>query len=208
MNIRERILPRENIFFELLEEESRNAVLGAEALYDLILNYEDVPQKVRHIEEIEHQGDEIVHNIWEHLRTTFITPIDRDEIGKLASLYDDVLDMIKAVADRLMLYEIDRPTDEMKHFAKIVLESVEEINVAFGLIHEITAPNIEGRCIEVDRLENDADGLLHQSVAALFKTKDPITIMKLKEVYDYLESITDKCEDVVLEIRNIIVEYS
>jgi uncharacterized protein len=208
MNWKEMLLPRDKIFFELLEEESRNVLLGAQALNDLILHYENVPDKTKRIEEIEHQGDEIVHRIWDRLRTTFITPIDREEIGKLASLYDDVLDLQKAVADRLWLYEIESSTEEMKEFATIVLKSVEEINVAFGLIHKITAPDIETRCIEVDRLENQADGLLHESVAALFKTNDPITIMKMKEVYEFMESITDKCEDVVLELRNIIVEYS
>ncbi len=142
------------------------------------------------------------------MRTTFITPIDRDEIGKLASLYDDVLDFIDGVAKRLKLYEIKTSTDEMKKLAQVVLKSVEEINVAFGLMHEITAPDIEARCIEVDRLENEADGLLHESVARLFKTEDAITIIKLKEVYEFLESITDRCEDVVLELRNIVVEYS
>jgi len=98
MNWKEMLLPRDKIFFELLEEESRNVLLGAQALNDLILHYENVPDKTKRIEEIEHQGDEIVHRIWDRLRTTFITPIDREEIGKLASLYDDVLDLQKAVA--------------------------------------------------------------------------------------------------------------
>ena len=92
--------------------------------------------------------------------------------------------------------------------AQLVLKSVEEIHVAFGLIHDITAPDIDARCIEVDRLENEADSLLHESVAALFKTEDAITIIKLKEVYEFLENVTDKCEDVVQELRDIVVEYS
>jgi hypothetical protein len=172
------------------------------------LNFENLSEKRKQIKETEHRGDEIVHNIYERLRTTFITPIDRDEIGKLASLYDDVLDFIDAVAERLKLYEIKTSTEGMKKFANLVLKSVEEIDVAFGLIHKITAPDIEARCIEVDRLENEADDVLHESVAALFKTDDAITIIKLKEVYEFLESITDKCEDVVQELRNIVVEYA
>jgi predicted phosphate transport protein (TIGR00153 family) len=208
MNLREILVPREKVFFQLLEEESRNVLLGAQALNDMILNFEDISEKRKHIEEIEHRGDEIVHSIYERLRTTFITPIDRDEIGQLASLYDDVLDFIDGVAERLRLYEIKTPTEGMKKMARLVLKSVEEINVAFGLIHEIRAPDIEARCIEVDRLENEADSLLHESVAALFKTDDAITIIKLKEVFEFLETITDKCEDVVQELRNIVVEYS
>jgi hypothetical protein len=208
MNLREILLPRDKVFFQLLEEESRNVLMGAQALNDMILKFEDLSEKRKKIKEIEHRGDEIVHLIYERLRTTFITPIDRDEIGNLASLYDDVLDFIDAVAERLKLYEIKTSTDGMKKFALLVLKSVEEIHVAFGLMHEITAPDIEARCIEVDRLENEADSLLQQSVAALFRTEDAITIIKMKEIYEYLESTTDKCEDVVQELRNIIVEYA
>ena len=208
MNLKEMLLPRDKVFFQLLEEESRNVLLGAQTLNDMILNFDNLSEKRNHIEEIEHRGDEIVHSIYDRLRTTFITPIDRDEIGKLASLYDDVLDFIDAVAERLKLYEIETPTEGMKKLACVVLKSVEEIHVAFGLIREITTPDIETRCIEVDRLENEADSVLHESVAALFKTDDAVTIIKLKEVYEFLESITDKCEDVVLELRNIVVEYS
>jgi len=208
MKLKEILVPQEKVFFELLEEESKNVLMGAQALNDMILNFDDLSEKRKRIEEIEHRGDEIVHNIYDRLRTTFITPIDRDEIGKLASLYDDVLDFIDGVAKRLKLYEIKTSTEGMKKLAEVVLKSVEEIHVAFGLIHEITAPNIEARCIEVDRLENEADSLLHESVAALFKTDDVITIIKLKEVYEFLESITDKCEDVVQELRNIVVEYA
>jgi len=208
MKIKEILIPHEKIFFELLEEESQNVLLGAQALNDMIMNFENLSEKRKRIEEIEHRGDEIVHNIYDRLRTTFITPIDRDEIGKLASLYDDVLDFIDGVAKRLKLYEIKTSTEGMKKLANVVLKSVEEIHVAFGLIHEITTPDIEARCIEVDRLENEADSIMHESVADLFKSDDVITIIKLKEVYEFLESTTDKCEDVVQELRNIIVEYA
>ena len=208
MNLKEILIPREKVFFQLLEEESRNVLMGAQALNDMMVEFENISEKERRIQEIEHRGDEIVHSIYDRLRTTFITPIDRDEIGKLASLYDDVLDLIQGVAERLELYEIKTPTEGMKKLAHMVLKSVEEIDVAFGLIREITAPHIDARCIEVDRLENEADNLLHESVAALFKTEDAITIIKLKEVYEFLESVTDKCEDVVQELRNIVVEYS
>ena len=208
MNIRDILIPRDKIFFQLLEKESRNVLLGAQALNDMILNFDNLAERRQHIMETEHRGDEIVHNIYDRLRTTFITPIDRDQIGKLASLYDDVLDLIDAVAERLRTYEITTPTEAMKKFAQLVLRSVEEVNVAFGLMHEIKAPDIDARCIEVDRLENEADRLLQQSVAELFKTEDAITIIKMKEVYEYLESTTDKCEDVVQELRNIVVEYA
>lgn len=208
MGLKELLLPREKIFFQLLEQESNNVLRGAHALHDLILDYDNLPEKRNQIKWIEHRGDEIVHEIYEHLGKTFITPIDREEIGKLASLYDDVLDFIDAVANRLYLYEIERPTDVMRKLTDLVVSSVKEIDVAFALIHRIKAPEIETRCNEVDRLENEADVLLNESVAALFKSHDAIAIIKLKEVYELLETITDKCEDVVLMIRTIILEYS
>ncbi len=208
MGLKELLLPQEKVFFQLLEQESNNVLRGAQALRDLILAYDNLAEKRNQIKDIEHRGDEIVHEIYEHLGKTFITPIDREEIGKLASLYDDVLDFIDAVANRLYLYEIERPTDVMQKMTDLVVSSVKEIDFAFALIHRIKAPEIETRCNEVDRLENEADVLLNESVAALFKSHDAVTIIKLKEVYELLETITDKCEDVVQMIRTIILEYS
>jgi len=181
---------------------------GAQALRDLVLGYDHVGDKRGHIKDIEHHGDEIVHSIYDHLAKTFVTPIDREDISKLASLYDDVLDYIYAVANRLYLYEIDAPTEPMRKLTDIVVKCVEEIDFAFASIKKIKAPEIEVRCNEVDRLENEADVILNDSVAYLFKTMDPIMIMKLKEVYELMETITDKCEDVVQVIRDIVLEYS
>ena len=113
---------------------------------------------------------------------------------------------MEAAVNRLVLYEIGNPTETMRRFADLVPKAVEEID--FAAIHEIKAPGIEARCIEVDRLENEADDLMNESVAALFKSNDTLTIMKLKEIYELMETITDKCEDVVQVIRNIILEYS
>ncbi len=208
MGLRELLLPREKIFFQLLEQESNNVLLGAQILSDVILHYESLSEKRDRIKDVEHRGDEIVHEIYEQLMKTFVTPIDREEIDKLASLYDDVLDFVYAVVNRLYLYEIESPTEAMRKLTNLVVKSVEEIDFAFAAIHEIRAPGIEARCNEVDRLENEADVLLNESVAALFKLHDAIAIMKLKEVYELMEAITDKCEDVVQVIRNIILEYS
>jgi hypothetical protein len=208
MGLREIFLPREKMFFELLEKESNNVMLGAEAFRDFILHYESLPGKRDQMKGIEHQGDEIVHEIYEQLMKTSVTPIDREEIAKLASLYDDVLDHMEGVVNRLYLYGIEKPTEAMRKFADLVPKAVEEIDFAFAAIHEIKAPGIEARCNEVDRLEHEADDLLHESVAALFKSHDTLAIMKLKEIYELMETIIDKCADVVQVIRNIILEYS
>ncbi len=208
MGLREILIPREKIFFQLLEKESKNVLAGAQALNDLILNYDNLAVKRDRIKDIEHNGDEIVHDIYDHLVKSFVTPIDREDISKLASLYDDVLDYIYAVVNRLYLYEIDTPTEPMRRFTDTVVKSVQEIDVAFAGIQKIKGPDIEARCIEVDRLENEADVILNETVAKLFKTQDAITIIKMKEIYELMETITDKCEDVVQVIRDIILEYS
>ncbi len=208
MGLREILIPQEKIFFQLLEQESKNVLAGAQALQELFQDYTDVGEKRNKIKDIEHQGDEIVHRIYDQLVKSFVTPIDREDISKLTSLYDDVLDYIYAVANRLYLYEINDPTEPMRRFADLVVKSVEEIDLAFADIHKIKSEQIETRCNEVDRLENDADVVLNESVAALFRTRDAIAIIKLKEVYELMETITDKCEDVVQVIRDIVLEYS
>ncbi len=208
MGLRELLIPQERLFFRLLEQESKNVLAGAQALNDLILNYGNLEERRDRIKEIEHHGDEIVHEIYDHLVKSFITPIDREDISKLASLYDDVLDYIYAVANRLYLYEVEAPTEPMRRFTDLVVKSVVEIDVAFAGIQKIKGHEIEVRCNEVDRLENEADVVLNESVVALFRTRDAIAIMKLKEVYELMETITDKCEDVVQVIRDIVLEYS
>ncbi len=208
MGLREILIPQEKIFFQLLEKESKNVLAGAQALNDLILNFDDLSVRRDRIKDVERQGDEIVHDIYDHLVKSFVTPIDREDISKLASLYDDVLDYIYAVVNRLYLYEISAPTEPMRRFTDTVVKSVQEIDIAFAGIQKIKAPQIEARCIEVDRLENEADVVLNEAVASLFKTQDAITIIKMKEIYELMETITDKCEDVVQVIRDIILEYS
>ena len=208
LGLKELLIPQEKIFFELLEQESKNVLAGAFALDDLVQNFDQLADKRNKIKDIEHQGDNIVHSIYDRLIKTFITPIDREDISKLASLYDDVLDYIYAAVNRLYLYEISSPTEPMRKFTELVVKSVREIDFAFASIQKIKASEIEARCTEVDTLENEADVVLNESVAALFKTTDAIAIIKFKEIYELMETITDKCEDVVQVIRDIILEYS
>jgi|YelNatPaOPRAMG01_1025707.scaffolds.fasta_scaffold55810_2 predicted phosphate transport protein (TIGR00153 family) len=205
MGIKEIIIPQDKVFFDLLERESENVLLAAEALKDLIYDFRDVQAKRDRIKELEHRGDEIVHEIYQKLNKTFITPIDHEDISSLASKYDDVLDFIYASANKLALYEIAEATVVMKQFSEIVLHSVEEIDSAFATMRKLS-PEIDRRCNEVDRLENEADVLLNESVAALFKGGDLLKIVKLKEIYEVLEEITDKCEDVAYILRDIVMK--
>jgi uncharacterized protein Yka (UPF0111/DUF47 family) len=186
MGLKEWLVPQDRVFFDLLERESANAVDGAVKLNEMIQSFDKLEERWNEIRDIEHKGDEIVHVIYERVNATFVTPIDQDDITKLASLYDDVLDTIYAVARRIVLYELRESTEPMKKLAWTVKQAVNEIHAAFSAMRREDKKEIDGRCIEVDSLENEADVILNDSVAALFKSADVIQIMKLKEIYEQL----------------------
>lgn len=208
MGLKEWLIPQDKVFFDLLERESANVVEGALQLRQMIEIFDNLEVRKNGIEKIEHKGDEVVHIIYERVNATFVTPIDQDDITKLASLYDDVLDYIYLVANRIVLYELKESTESMKQFARIVGQSVDKIHAAFEAMRRKDMMEIDRRCIEIDSLENEADVILDNSMASLFKGKDVIQIMILKEIYEHLEEITDRCEDVSQELRDIVRRYS
>jgi predicted phosphate transport protein (TIGR00153 family) len=208
LGLKEWLIPQDKAFFDILERESRNVVSGAHELEDALTTFDAMDERRKRMKDIEHEGDEIVHEIYFKVNKTFITPIDQEDITKLASLYDDVLDYIYAVINRVVLYEIKEPTEAMKKFAEIVRQSVDEIHAAFLSMRRLDEKEIDKRIIEIDRLENEADTLLNDSVAELFKSADVIRILRLKEIYENLEIVTDKCEDVGLELRDILLKQT
>lgn len=209
MGLKEWILPQDKHFFNMLENESRNVLDGSIAFLEMLNNYENIKEKQQKIKDIEHQGDDFVHEIFEELNKTFITPIDHEDISALASSFDDVLDYIDGTATRLVLYEIEKPEEGMIKLAEVLVKQATELNIALAGLRNIKNPReIEKRCIEVNRLENVADDIYKTSVAQLFKRKDAIEIMKLKEVYERLEFATDKCEDAANVISDIVVKNS
>ena len=209
MGLKEWIIPQDKHFFDMLDSESSNMLSGSRALLDMLKNYEKISEKQKNIKDIEHSGDDIVHEIFEELNKTFITPIDHEDISALASALDNVLDRIDGFATRLALYEIKKPENDMIALADILAVQAEELHNAIKELRDAkNFKNIEIRCIEVNRLENIADDIYKNSVARLFKTKDAIEIMKLKEIYECLEHATDTCEDAENIISNIVVKNS
>ncbi len=209
MGFKEWIIPQDKHFFNMLENESQNVLDGSIAFLDMLKNYENIKEKQQKIKDIEHQGDDFVHEIFEELNKSFITPIDHEDISALASAFDDVLDYIDGTATRLVLYEIEKPEENMIKLAEVIVTQATELNTALSGLRNIKNPReIEKRCIEVNRLENVADDIYKTSVAQLFKRKDAIEIMKLKEVYERLEFATDKCEDAANVISDIVVKNS
>lgn len=209
MGLKEWLIPQDKHFFNMLENESNNVLDGSKAFLEMLTNYENINEKQQKIKDIEHQGDDFVHEIFEELNKTFITPIDHEDISALASAFDDVLDYIDGTATRLVLYEIEKPQENMIKLAEVILNQATELNLAICGLRNIKNPKeIEKRCIEVNRLENVADDIYKKSVAQLFKEKDAIEIMKLKEIYERLEFATDKCEDAANVISDIVVKNS
>src|SRR5687767_2649957 len=203
-------MPREVAFFDYFEKQSDKILEGCKAVQDLLENYVDVVEKAKRIKAIEHEGDTITHECIERLHTTFITPIDRDDIHRLITKMDDILDLTEAVSQRLSIYEIDKIPDEAKQLARTLVFGVDRMGKAIrGLRNMRNAPQILAECIEINRIENEADTILRNAVGKLFKhEKDPLTVMKWKELFETLESATDKAEDVANIVEGIVLEYA
>ena len=203
------MIPQDKIFFDLFDRMAQTVVSASDLLVEFIENFENVKDKCHRMKEIEHQGDEITHEIYEQLNRTFITPLEPEEISRLASALDDILDYIDGTAQQMYSYGITETDDSMIELAKLIQLSVIEIEKAVNGIRTIKNPVlIEERCIEVNRLENVADNVLGHAIMDLFKTKDAITIIKLKDIYENLEMATDKCEDVANVLSDIAIRHS
>ncbi|MBS3067937.1 DUF47 family protein [Candidatus Micrarchaeota archaeon] len=208
MGFKEWIIPQDKIFFELFAKQSENLAEASKVFSELMINFSKIEEKRKKIKDLEHNGDTIVHDIYYRLNQTLVTPLDHEDISRLTSFYDDVLDYIFATVNRIYLYKIKKPTPTMKEFAKIIAEQVKHINDAMNDIKDLKKEDMEKNCIEIHKLENAADDLLYTEISKLFELKNPIEIIKLKEIYEYLEIITDKCEDVSNVILDIRLKYS
>jgi predicted phosphate transport protein (TIGR00153 family) len=207
------LLPKDDSFFTLLEKDSANLLLAANTFRDLMSNQmskEERSQKIRKIEEIEHRGDEITHQIFKALGTTYITPFDREDIHILASKLDDILDYIQGAANRIVLYRIETITPESERLAGLVHDAVVELNKAIPMLRDLrNAAAINESLVKINSMENEADDLFERAIASLFETsKDPIQIIKLKEILVSLETATDQCEDAANAIESVLVKHA
>jgi uncharacterized protein len=209
MGIKELLIPKDTIFFDLFERQAEIVKEAAHQLITLTEDFTNVKEKRHAIEQLEHKGDQITHDIYEQLNRTFITPLDPEEISRLASTLDEVLDYIDGSAEKMFYYNIESTDSHMIELAKLIHMSTSEIESAVKGIRSIKDPHyIEERCIEVNRLENLADDVLAHAVTDLFKTTDAIKIIKLKDIYEHLEIATDNCEDVANTLSDIAIRHS
>jgi predicted phosphate transport protein (TIGR00153 family) len=202
------LIPREVKFFDLFDQQSQNIIKASQLLRELVNNFADARAKAHAIKEVEHQGDQITHEIVRKLNTTFITPLDREDIHDLATRLDDVLDFIDAVAERLVLYRIKETTSACRAMADVIVQIALAMDRAIKCLRTMD-PGFHEHAVEVNRLENSADNLLRDSLAALFEENgDPIEVIKWKEIYETMETVTDRCEDVANVIEGIILKMA
>lgn len=203
-----RFMPREGRFFDYFNEHAEQIVLGAEQLKALMGAVHELDERKRNIENIEHRADKITQQTMQLLHHTFITPLDRDEIHQLITRMDDILDLMEDVSQCMFLYDIHAVTAEAVQLADLCLTSAQKVKLAVSQLANLkNSKSILELCSEVDRLEGDADHVMRTAMAKLFREEaDAKQLFKMKEIYQLLESVTDRCQDVANIIEGIVIE--
>lgn len=178
-------------------------------LAELLEKYDHVQERVRRITELEHQGDAITHQIMEQLHRTFVTPLDREDIALLAHSLDDIMDFIEGAANAMLLYRVAQPTNWARELAAIIVKMTQGLDKAMPrLRHKAQMKQLLEHCVEMNRLENEADEVFRRAITELFaNTPDPVEIIKWREIYELLESATDRGEDVANVLEGVVLKY-
>jgi len=201
----QKLLPREQSFFHMFTAQAENVYVGAQAMVDMLRDYSDPPAGADRVKEFEHAGDAITHDIMKKLNQTFITPFDREDIHELASRIDDVIDLVDAAARRLITYQAKTIRPGVLELATTIRDATGEIVAAVRLLGK--EDRILDHCIEIKRLENLADAQSRDMIAQLFEQeKDPVQIIKWKEIIETMEFAADKCEDVANVIETVTLK--
>jgi len=203
-------MPKEFNFFDLFEKQVRYAVEAAGYFKELVSKTNIDEKSLENMHRLEHEGDEVTHEILERLNKTFITPFDREDIHALAKELDDIVDMLYTIVNRLKVYNVAGSNKNLMEFASVIEESVRAVERAIkGLRNAKHSKSVTESCVEVNRLENVGDSMRDEMLAKLFETeKDPITLIKWKEIYQDAETVLDICEDVAHIVQNILVKQA
>ncbi|HLL03608.1 MAG TPA: DUF47 family protein [Myxococcaceae bacterium] len=206
----EKLMPKSDEFFDDFDAQCAVTVEGARMLHALLSDYTDVAAKVQALKEVEHKGDEVTHTAFNRLHKQFITPFDRTQIHSLLSRIDDVLDLTNAAAARLHYYEITSTQPDAAELARVLVLCTEKVREVVGALRLIKRPDqILAGCKEIKKLESQADEALRSGMGRLFKSgADTLTIIKWKEIYDLIETATDKCNAVANVIEGVVLEHS
>jgi predicted phosphate transport protein (TIGR00153 family) len=200
------LIPKDEKFFAMFKEQTVNIIEGAQLLKEMLDRFENPPLSQKMIKDVEHKADHLTHDIIKKLNKSFVTPLDREDIYSLAGALDDILDLIDATAQRFVMYNIEKPTQEAKELAFLILKSCQSLDKAVALLGGKLEPIAE-YCVEVNALENEADRVYREAVSRLFdEEKDPIQLIKWKELYEILEKVTDRCEDAANILESVVVK--
>lgn len=211
-----KLLPHEGNFFQLFNQHASCIVMAAQALSQLVVNY-DTPhlreQHAKQVDDAEHAADRITHQVNRALHKTFITPIDRDQIHSLISTMDDVADLIQDTAEAMTLYDVRHMTEEIVRLSDLGLKCCQRMRDVVSLLNDVAKPATAEAafktCEEIDHLESDADRVLRAAMSKIFRFETDVReVIKLKTIYELLETITDRCEDVANLIEGIVLENS
>jgi uncharacterized protein len=210
MTMLSRLLPRQTNFFDFFEKHAALTVESAHELSKLASPGADINEIARRIKGLEHQADEVTHQCMEMLHKTFITPIDRNDIHRIASKLDDIIDFIDSAARQMVLFEITAFPEQVGEAAIVLHKATEAVERAVKGLRNMRNPTaILGECVRINELENQADRLKATSVAKLFREEtNPITVMKWNQIYQALENVTDACEDVANVIEGVVLEHA
>jgi predicted phosphate transport protein (TIGR00153 family) len=202
------LLPRELCFFDYFEAHAAKTVEGCQLFLDLARGVEDVPALCAKIKEVESACDQVTHDTVASLHRVFITPIDRNDIHRLITKMDDVMDMVEGAARIIDIYEIREPSVELTNMATTLLASAKLVCEAVKGLRDLKhSQSILDRCVEINRLENESDCQLADAIAHLLReTTDPIAVIKWKEIFETVEMATDSCEDVANVIEGVVME--
>ncbi len=211
-----KLLPREGNFFELFNQHANHIVEASHAFAELVKNYNDPVLRDKYNQEVdsaEGAADSITREVNRLLHKTFITPIDREQIHSLINTMDDVADLLQDAAETMALYDVRRMTDEIVRLTDLCVKSCERVKTAVGMLHDIgnakTAEATLKTCEEIDQLESDADRVMRAAMSKLFREEPDVReVIKLKAIYELLETVTDKCEDTAKLIEGVILENS
>jgi len=202
--------PKGEKFFDLFEEGTANLVETAKVFREMVEQWEDVNKKVAKIADLEHKGDNITHTVIANLHSTFFTPLDREDITSLTEALDDVVDFIKKAADEMLVYRVERPTASAVELAEIIVEAALQLEKAIpNLRRRRLMSNMHSYCIELQRLENVADRVQREALCALFDDQaHPLDVIKWREIYEHMETATDRCEDVANVLEGVALKHA
>ena len=199
------LFPREEDFFVLFRKQAALVREGCGQLLEMVSAFDRLEERAKQLKEVEHRADVVTHEIFERLNRTFITPLEREDIHQLASNLDDVLDAVEAIGARLFLFQVGRPPAEALRMATILTECAAQIEQAVDNLKQMN--NLISFTMEINRLENEADGISRQVTVDLFSGKhDLLDVMRWKEIYGRLEGAADRCEDVANVIESIALK--